>query len=80
MTRVKLCFVRHIQDEFSSLKISRQRRYQLRRKRDGMCPQCDAKAVDGFVFCQECLIKKREWQRKYHGCVKLYMNAKSYKL
>lgn len=33
-----------IQDEFTNLRISRQRRYQLRHEKAGLCRNCTAKA------------------------------------
>ena len=40
-----------ITDEFSALKISDQRRFQLRHERDGLCRLCAVKAApDGYTF------------------------------
>jgi hypothetical protein len=39
---------RQIQDEFSALPISRQRRYQLRREKAGLCRVCGKPAAKGL--------------------------------
>lgn len=40
-----------IQDEFTHLNISRQRKYQLRRKRDGLCTICGKPVLPGTLMC-----------------------------
>lgn len=50
-----------ITDEFSSLPISRQRRYQLRHERDGICKLCDEPAAKDSAFCATHLKKQRQW-------------------
>jgi hypothetical protein len=70
---------RGIQDEFSSLNVSRQRRYQLRKQRDNLCVLCGEPAVRGSR-CLRHLIAARERQRKRAGTRGRYVNAQSYKL
>jgi hypothetical protein len=41
-----------IVDEFTSLPISRQRRYQLRKHRDRKCIRCGQQAVNQGYFCE----------------------------
>lgn len=59
-------YVHTIQDEFSSLqgKVSRQRIYQLRKKRDGLCVRCGRRETGGRVLCKVCLEKLRERYRE----------------
>jgi len=40
-----------ILDEFTSLKVSRQRRYQLRRERDGLCRLCGEPVEAPSHYC-----------------------------
>ena len=40
-----------ILDEFSNLPVSRQRKWQLRRERDGFCRICGVKRATVGVFC-----------------------------
>lgn len=68
-----------IQDEFTNLPISRQRKYQLRMARDGRCTECGAKAIIGSR-CVEHLIKARERQRKKRNLKTRYHNTLSYRL
>lgn len=49
-----------ITDEYSSLPISTQRRYQLRHKRDGLCIRCQARAVNRD-FCAIHAEQKYRW-------------------
>jgi len=42
-----------IQDEFSALNISDQRRYQLRREKRGLCRLCGSAVVAGKPYCQK---------------------------
>lgn len=67
-----------IQDEFTYLPISRQRKYQLRKKRDKRCTECGAPAVRG-VRCLKHLVKARELQRKKRGLKRRYKTL-SYRL
>jgi len=68
-----------IQDEFTHLKISRQRKYQLRMQRDGRCSECGAPAVKGSR-CLKHLEQVRERQRREKGFKRRYLSALSYRL
>ncbi len=68
-----------IEDEFTHLPISRQRKYQLRRQRDGRCTQCGEPVVRG-KRCLKHLIQARERQRRAHGLKRRYYGTLSYKL
>jgi hypothetical protein len=68
-----------IQDEFSKLPISRQRRYQLRQARDGRCTQCGAPVVKG-TRCLKHLVDARERQRKVQKLKRRYYGTLSYQL
>ena len=67
------------QDEFTHLHgtVSRQRLWQMRRKRDGCCPRCGHKKPDGIGLCVECLVENRERARSRQGCKRRY-RSKSY--
>lgn len=41
-----------IQDEFTRLKISDQRRYQLRREKKGLCRLCGSPVLTGKTYCE----------------------------
>ena len=68
-----------IQDEFTKLPISRQRKYQLRMQRDRRCTECGQPAVQGSR-CLKHLVKARERQRKKRGLKRRYYGTLSYKL
>jgi hypothetical protein len=68
-----------IQDEFTTLSISRQRKYQLRMQRDHRCSECGEPAAQGSR-CVKHLVKARERQRKKRGLKRRYYNTLSYKL
>jgi|HubBroStandDraft_4_1064222.scaffolds.fasta_scaffold831049_2 hypothetical protein len=68
-----------IKDEFTNLKISRQRKYQLRMQRDKRCTECGDPAARGSR-CLEHLIIARERQRKKRGLKRRYYNTLSYRL
>jgi len=70
---------KQIQDEFTRLRISRQRKYQMRMKRDKRCTECGEPTVQGSR-CLKHLVKARERQRKKHGLKRRYKNTLSYKL
>jgi hypothetical protein len=70
---------RRIEDEFTSLTISRQRKYQLRKQRDRRCTECGEPAAVGSR-CLKHLIKARERQRKKRGLKRRYYNTLSYRL
>jgi len=66
-----------IQDEFSALPISRQRRWQLRRQRDGCCVTCGAPQA-ASIKCRDHNLKNREYQRKVFKYDRRYLGAQSY--
>jgi hypothetical protein len=68
-----------IKDEFTDLKISRQRKYQLRKQRDGLCTECGKPAVQG-LRCLEHMVRARERQREKMGLLKRYTKTLSYRL
>jgi hypothetical protein len=68
-----------IQDEFTHLPISRQRKYQLRMQRDQRCTECGEPALKGSR-CLKHLVKARERQRKKRGLKRRYYGTLSYKL
>jgi hypothetical protein len=70
---------RRIEDEFTKLTISRQRKYQLRKQRDRRCTECGEPAEVGSR-CLKHLIKARERQRKKRGLKRRYYNTLSYRL
>ncbi len=70
---------KRIQDEFSDLPISRQRKYQLRMQRDRRCTECGAPASQGSR-CLKHLVKARERQRKKRGLKRRYYGTLSYRL
>ncbi len=70
---------KRIQDEFTDLPISRQRKYQLRMKRDRRCTECGEPSVQGSR-CLKHLIKARERQRKKRGLKRRYYGTLSYRL
>lgn len=58
-----------IKDAFSELPISKQRKYQLRHQKKGLCIKCNGKAaIKGL--CLRHAVYARERQRKQVGCVK----------
>ena len=76
---IKLIMRKPIQDEFTGLRISRQRKYQLRMQRDKRCTECGEPAAQGSR-CLKHLVKARERQRKKRGLKRRYYNTLSYKL
>ena len=68
-----------IQDEFTALPISRQRKYQLRMQRDRRCTECGEPASIGSR-CLKHLVKARERQRTKRGLKRRYYGTLSYKL
>ena len=70
---------KRIEDEFAHLKISRQRKYQLRMLRDKRCTECGEPAVQGSR-CLKHLVKARERQRQKRGLHRRYYNTLSYRL
>lgn len=51
-------------DKYSKLDISKQRRYQLRRKAEGKCTICGAKRKDYAEFCNGCQKLRTERLKK----------------
>lgn len=70
---------RPIQDEFTELPISRQRKYQLRKQRDQRCTECGAPVIRGSR-CLKHLIRARERQREKLGLKRRYTRTLSYSL
>ena len=70
---------KRIEDEFTYLPVSRQRKYQLRMQRDRRCTECGEQAVQGSR-CLKHLVKARERQRKKRGLKRRYYGTLSYKL
>ena len=70
---------KRIEDEFTYLPVSRQRKYQLRMQRDQRCTECGEQAVQGSR-CLKHLVKARERQRKKRGLKRRYYGTLSYKL
>ena len=70
---------KRIKDEFTHLSVSRQRKYQLRMKRDRRCTECGEPAVQGSR-CLKHLVKARERQRKKRGLKRRYHGTLSYRL
>jgi hypothetical protein len=70
---------RPIQDQFTNLPISRQRKYQLRMRQAHRCTECGEPAAQGSR-CLRHLVKARERQRKKRGLKRRYYNTLSYKL
>ena len=68
-----------IQDEFTHLSISRQRKYQLRKKKEQRCLIC-GKPVATTNFCLDHAVAARERQRKAKGTVRRVTRCKSYLL
>jgi len=68
-----------IEDEFTRLPISRQRKYQLRMQRDKRCTECGEPAEIGSR-CLKHLILARERQRKKRGLKRRYYGTLSYRL
>src|SRR5256885_17091710 len=68
-----------IEDEFTRLPISRQRKYQLRMQRDQRRTECGEPAVEASR-CLKHLIRARERQRRNRGLKRRYYGTLSYKL
>jgi hypothetical protein len=68
-----------IQDEFTAMPISRQRKYQLRMQRDCRCTECGQPTIEGSR-CLKHLVMARERQRLRRGLKRRYFGTLSYKL
>ncbi len=55
-----------IKDKFSELPVSRQRKYQLRKKKAGLCIICGAPRATA-MHCLEHAIAKREQDRRRYN-------------
>lgn len=66
-----------INDEFSQLPISRQRKYYLRQRRDRRCTKC-GKPVDRGSLCLEHMVQMREYRRKTFNLKRRYRGSFSY--
>lgn len=57
-----------IQDEFTALPISRQRKWQLRQIKRGRCQRCGQQIIKGSKdYCLECMMKMNHHARKKLG-------------
>ena len=79
LDRARQTMRKRIQDEYTDMPISRQRKYQLRMQRDKRCTECGRPAVQGSR-CLEHLVKARERQRRKRGLKRRYLNTLSYRL
>lgn len=52
-----------IQDEFTSRPISRQRKYQMRKRKSGRCRICAKPGADETGLCPEHRAQSREYSR-----------------
>jgi hypothetical protein len=63
--------------------MSRQRKYQLRHKRVGLCSECSRPVASGTSFCElhrrKRNLENREWQRERFKRKIRYREAESYK-
>ena len=57
-----------IQDEFTALPVSRQRKWQLRHLARGNCSICGRPAVCRSGYCLAHFVAAREQLAKRHGC------------
>ena len=61
----------------------RQRHYQLRHRRAGLCHDCSRPVANGGLFCEvhrrKRNLKNREWQRRRFKWKTRYRKAESYK-
>jgi len=58
-----------VKDEFTDLPVSRQRKYQLRRQKEGKCVKCGQPQVAAFL-CLKHMIAAREWNRQRIGATR----------
>ncbi len=70
-----------LEDTLICQPMSRQRMYQLRMQRAGLCTICGEPLAEGSrALCLEHLIRARENQRRKQGCKRRYSNTLSYNL
>ena len=64
-------------------KLSRQRRWQIKKRAAGLCIICGKKAVNDW-YCQRHKLAQniliREWMRRRNGCIRRYLGSRSYQL
>ena len=72
--------MRKIEDDFSELRISRQRKYQLRMRRAGRCMKCGELAAGESKFCLKHLLWSRESRRERSGAKRRRRTTLSYQL
>lgn len=68
-------------DEFTQLNVSRQRKYQLRRRKQKKCVICGDPAITKFhceVHRQKVNVISRESMRQRHGLNRRFEGAESY--
>lgn len=56
-----------ISDQFAGLSVSRQRRYQLRKKARGLCTQCGKPALADMTHCAGCHPKVMNGVYRHQG-------------
>jgi len=56
-----------ILDEFTDLSASRQRKWQLRRRKEGQCSVCGGQPVVSAELCRVHRVAMAEAQRRYRG-------------
>jgi hypothetical protein len=71
---------RRIEDEFTDLKISRQRKWQLRRAKEGKCIKCGARAAVGSTLCVRHHVKTALYNHERNNPGKKPLNSKWLKL
>jgi hypothetical protein len=70
---------KRIKDEFADLPLSRQRKYQLRMKKQGCCTLCGEPAATA-AHCLFHAIQSRERNRSGKKSQRRYLGAQSYEL
>jgi len=68
-----------IQDEFTGLPVSRQRKYQLRKLKERRCIICGEPAALSH-YCTRHAVAARERQRAGKGRARRYTNSRTYRL
>jgi hypothetical protein len=59
--------------------MSRQKRWQAKKKSEGNCPCC-GRPANRLAYCLECAVKKREARRRRIGSKRRYRGSLTYKL
>jgi hypothetical protein len=72
--------VRRIVDEFTDLEVSRQRKWQLRRAKEGKCIKCGAAAAPGSGLCVRHHVKTALYHHQRNSPGKKPLNSKWLKL